>query len=157
MAAATEALQPGLYRADLTSQAAVVELLERIRRQQGPVGALIHLLPLGDGQPVESSEDAGVYDQIRREVKSLFNFAKGASTDLKEAAQQGGACVIAVTAMGGAFGSVRPFDQPAVFPGQGGVAGLVKTLAREWPAVRAKVIESNGKVAWTQPVFLSKQ
>jgi acyl transferase domain-containing protein/NAD(P)-dependent dehydrogenase (short-subunit alcohol dehydrogenase family)/acyl carrier protein len=142
MAAHTEALHPGLYRADLTSHAAVVELLELIRQRQGPVGALIHLLPLGDGHSIEPGEGAGVYDQIRKEVKSLFNLAKEVSQDLKEAAPQEGACVLAVTGMGGTFGSVPSHGQPAFCPGQGGVAGLVKTLAREWPAVRAKVIDT---------------
>ena len=35
-------------------------------------------------------------------------------------------------------------DGPAFFPGHGGVAGLVKTVAREWPAVRTKVIDTDG-------------
>jgi acyl transferase domain-containing protein/NAD(P)H-dependent flavin oxidoreductase YrpB (nitropropane dioxygenase family)/NAD(P)-dependent dehydrogenase (short-subunit alcohol dehydrogenase family) len=142
MAAHTEVVSPGLYRADLTSHTAVVELLELIRQRQGPVGALMHLLPLGDGRSGETGEAASEYEQIRGEVKSLFNLAKEASQDLKEAAQQEGACVIAVTGMGGTFGSVPSPGQPAFFPGQGGVAGLVKTLAREWPAVRAKIIDS---------------
>jgi acyl transferase domain-containing protein/NAD(P)H-dependent flavin oxidoreductase YrpB (nitropropane dioxygenase family)/NAD(P)-dependent dehydrogenase (short-subunit alcohol dehydrogenase family) len=143
MAEHTEVSNSGLYRADLTSHTAVSELIELIRQRQGPVGALIHLLPLRDGQSFEPIEDAGVYDHIQRAVKSLFNLTKEASKDLKEAAQQGGACVIAVTGMGGAFGSVRSDDGPAFFPGHGGVAGLVKTVAREWPAVRATVIDTD--------------
>jgi len=144
MAAAThtEAMHPGLYRADLDSPTAVAELFKRIRQRQGPVGALVHLLPLGDRPSLEPSEDAGAYDEIRRPVKILFNLAKEASQDLKTAAQQQGACVLAVTSMGGMFGSVPVDGQRSFFPGQGGVAGLVKTLAREWPAVRAKVIDT---------------
>ena len=42
----TEMLAPGQYRADLTTPATVRELLDLIRQQQGPVGGLIHLLPL---------------------------------------------------------------------------------------------------------------
>ena len=42
----TEMLAPGQYRADLTTPTTVRELLELIRQQQGPVGGLIHLLPL---------------------------------------------------------------------------------------------------------------
>ena len=52
--------------------------------------------------------------------------------------------MLAATAMGGTFGSVSSDDGPAFFPGHGGVAGLVKTVAREWPAVRAKVIDTDG-------------
>ncbi len=32
-------------------------------------------------------------------------------------------------------------ENPDFFPGQGGLAGLVKTLAREWPSVRARVVD----------------
>ena len=32
-------------------------------------------------------------------------------------------------------------DNDHFFPGHGGIAGLVKTLAREWPAVRARVVD----------------
>ena len=52
--------------------------------------------------------------------------------------------MLATTAMGGTFGSVSADDGPAFFPGHGGVAGLVKTVAREWPAVRTKVIDTDG-------------
>jgi acyl transferase domain-containing protein/NAD(P)H-dependent flavin oxidoreductase YrpB (nitropropane dioxygenase family)/NAD(P)-dependent dehydrogenase (short-subunit alcohol dehydrogenase family)/acyl carrier protein len=139
----TEALAPGLYRTDLTSHATVRELLDLIRRQQGSVGGLIHLLPLRDGHGCDRLDRTDAYDRIETEVKSLFNLAKEASKDLKEAAQQGGACVLGATAMGGAFGSVSSDGGPAFSPGHGGVAGLVKTLGREWPAVRAKVIDTD--------------
>ena len=135
-----EALNPGMYSADLTSHEAVTELLDLIRRRQGPVGGLVHLLPLKDPSAFEPVDDNGAYDRIQREVKSLFYLTKEASKDLKEAAKQGGACVIAATGMGGTFGSVGSQGEP-FFPGQGGVAGLVKTVAREWPAVRAKVVD----------------
>jgi NAD(P)-dependent dehydrogenase (short-subunit alcohol dehydrogenase family)/acyl carrier protein len=139
----TEVLAPGRYRADLTTPATVRELLNLIRQQHGPVAGLIHLLPLRDGHDFDPTAHTDAYDCTQTEVKSLFNLAKEASKDLKEAAQHGGACVLAATAMGGAFGSVSADDGPAFFPGHGGVAGFVKTVAREWPAVRAKVIDTD--------------
>ena len=81
--------------------ATVRELLDLIRRQQGPVGGLIHLLPLRDGHGFEPVEHADAYDRSQTEVKSLFNLTKEASKDIREAAQHGGACVLATTAMGG--------------------------------------------------------
>ena len=42
--------------------------------------------------------------------------------------------------MGGRFG-IDPQSAGPVFPGQAGIAGLVKTLALEWPAVRCKAID----------------
>ena len=139
----TEVLAPGQYRADLTTPATVREVLDLIRQQQGPVAGLMHLLPLRDGRGFDPIEHTDAYDCTQTEVKSLFNLTKEASKDLKEAAQHGGACVLAATAMGGAFGSVSADDGPAFFPGHGGVAGFVKTVAREWPAVRAKVIDTD--------------
>ena len=54
--------------------------------------------------------------------------------------QGGGACLVAATGLGGAFASAgtAPDD---FFPGHGGIAGLVKTLAKEWPDVRARVVD----------------
>jgi acyl transferase domain-containing protein/NAD(P)H-dependent flavin oxidoreductase YrpB (nitropropane dioxygenase family)/NADP-dependent 3-hydroxy acid dehydrogenase YdfG len=139
----TEVLAPGRYRADLTTPATVRELLNLIRQQHGPVAGLIHLLPLRDGHDFDPAAHTDAYDCTQTAVKGLFNLAKEASRDLKEAAQHGGACVLAATAMGGAFGSVSADDGPAFFPGHGGIAGFVKTVAREWPAVRAKVIDTD--------------
>jgi NAD(P)-dependent dehydrogenase (short-subunit alcohol dehydrogenase family) len=139
----TEASAPGLYRADLTSPAAVAEVLALIRQREGPVGGLIHLLPLKERGAFEPVDDRDAYDRIRREVKSLFYLTKEASLDLKEAVKAGGACVIAATGMGGVFGSVSSHSAPAFFPGQGGVAGMIKSLAREWPSVQAKVIDTD--------------
>ena len=64
------------------------ELLDLIRQQQGPVGGLIHLLPLRNGHGFEPVEHADAYDRSQTEVKSLFNLTKEASKDIREAAQQ---------------------------------------------------------------------
>ena len=56
--------------------------------------------------------------------------------------------MIAATALGGSFGSTGGSEGPAdFFPGHGGVAGLVKTLAREWPGVRTRVVDFNPRDA----------
>jgi NAD(P)-dependent dehydrogenase (short-subunit alcohol dehydrogenase family) len=48
--------------------------------------------------------------------------------------------LIAATAMGGAFASGG--EPPAAFfAGHGGLAGLLKTLAREWPGVRTRCVD----------------
>ncbi len=48
--------------------------------------------------------------------------------------------MIAGTSLGGTFGA-GVAAPPDFFPGQGGVAGLVKTLAHEWPGVRSRVVD----------------
>ena len=62
------------------------------------------------------------------------------AADLETAASHGGACLIAATAMGGRFASDGNTGAD-FFPGQGAIAGLIKTIAREWTSVRTRVID----------------
>jgi acyl transferase domain-containing protein/NAD(P)H-dependent flavin oxidoreductase YrpB (nitropropane dioxygenase family) len=123
---------------DWSSPSAIDSAVERLRAQ-GPIAGLIHALPLAHlhGEPDAPSDWAA---RIGAEVRGLFLLAKATASDLESAAQAGGACLIAATAMGGRFASK---GSPALdfFPGDGGVAGLVKTLAREWPSIRCRVVD----------------
>jgi acyl transferase domain-containing protein/NAD(P)H-dependent flavin oxidoreductase YrpB (nitropropane dioxygenase family) len=123
---------------DWTSPAAVEAVVERLR-SRGPLAGIVHLLPLADGPGLDRimpdwSARVGV------DVRGLFLLAKAMAPDLENAARDGGACLIAATAMGGQLGDVST-SSADFFPGQGGVAGLVKTLAREWPSVRTRIID----------------
>lgn len=133
---------PGRYAGDLTSTEGVAELLSLIRDRQGPIGGLIHLLALRTRRSLSEMDLAGWRTDLLFGVKSLFHLTKALHEDLKRAAQRGGACVLAVTRMGGAF-AVDRAETASFFPGQGGVAGLMKTLAHEWPDVRVKVVDLN--------------
>jgi NAD(P)-dependent dehydrogenase (short-subunit alcohol dehydrogenase family) len=82
-------------------------------------------------------------ERLRLEIKSLFYLAQAAAEDLKQASQAAGSCLIAATGMGGAFLSAPSSDTKEYFPGQGGVVGLIKTLAQEWPGVRVKAVDLN--------------
>src|SRR5262249_4669170 len=114
-----------VFHADLTSPQAVEELLVSIHQQCGPINGLIHLLPLAprcDGQPWA--------ERLQLEVKSLFLLARGLANELQRAADGGSALLLAATALGGSFGSGANEQLPEDFsPGQGGVAGLIKSLA----------------------------
>ena len=123
---------------NLASESAVAALLERVR-QKGPIAGIVHALPLRDAAQV--GLDAGSWSaRMAPEVRGLFLLARGAADDLERSARTGGACFVAATAMGGTFASAG--GAPAeFFAGQGGVAGLVKTLAREWPGVRSRVVD----------------
>jgi acyl transferase domain-containing protein/NAD(P)H-dependent flavin oxidoreductase YrpB (nitropropane dioxygenase family) len=126
-------------RIDLT-EPGQVDGLFRALRSRGPLTAIIHLLPLRPGAPA-GLDDAAWSGRMRAEVAGLFCMARAGGDDLARAAGQGGACLIAATGLGGGFASVAgpPVD---FFPGSGAVAGLVKTLAREWPAeVRVRVVD----------------
>ncbi len=124
---------------DLTSPAEVSACLGRLRRR-GPLAGIVHALPLRDG-PAAGLDPSAWALRMGPEVRGLFLLARDAADDLARAAGQGGACLVAATAMGGAFASAgrAPRD---FFPGHGAVAGLVKTIAREWPrSVRARVVD----------------
>ncbi len=123
---------------DLTSPA-TVESLVATTRAIAPIAGLIHTLPLrGD---VSGSLDLGIWrNQFADQVKGLFLLAKSVAPDLQSTAQSGGACLLAATSLVGL--TKRRGDQPCkAFAGQGGVAGLVKTLARECPEVLTRVID----------------
>jgi acyl transferase domain-containing protein/NAD(P)H-dependent flavin oxidoreductase YrpB (nitropropane dioxygenase family) len=127
-----------LEHADLTSPSDVASLLDRVRAR-GPICGIVHAMPLRqvafpDLEPSRWSE------QLAHEVRGLFLLARAAARDLETASEQGGACLVAATAMGGAFASCGTAP-PRFFAGHGAIAGLMKTLAREWSTVRARVVD----------------
>ena len=135
------ALDQGVYEADLSSPKAVVRLIDLIHETQGPLGGIVHLLPLRNGSEFTKIDFDGWRERLRLETKSLFYLAKTATEDLLQAAQAGGACLIAATGMGGAFLSDPSVDAKDCFAGQGAVVGLIKTLAQEWPELRIKAVD----------------
>ncbi len=129
---------PGTF--DLGSPASVELLLEKAR-SKGPIAAIVHALPLRELDEAMLDPERWAA-RMTPEVKGLFLLAKGASNDLERASRRGGGALVAATAMGGTFGSTSTGDASAdFFPGHGGVSGLMKTLAREWPGVRARVVD----------------
>jgi acyl transferase domain-containing protein/NAD(P)H-dependent flavin oxidoreductase YrpB (nitropropane dioxygenase family)/NAD(P)-dependent dehydrogenase (short-subunit alcohol dehydrogenase family)/acyl carrier protein len=125
-------------RVDWKSPAAVNDAIRQGRRD-GPFVGLAHLLPLQSARNPEL-DPAGWADRMNTEVQGLFLLAKGIAADLERAAKRGGACLVAATAMGGRFASTGPVPCD-FFPGQGAIAGLIKTIAREWTSVRTRVID----------------
>ncbi len=123
---------------NLTSEASVSALLDRLRAR-GPLAAIIHLLPLRS-RPSEGLDPAAWQKRLEPELTGLFLLAKAAADDLEQSARSGGACLLALTQMGGTFASAG-FAPASFFPGQGGLAGLVKTLGHEWPEVRTRVVD----------------
>jgi NAD(P)-dependent dehydrogenase (short-subunit alcohol dehydrogenase family) len=132
----------GLH-ADLTNPQAVDKLLVEIRNQCGPINGLIHLLPLAKPKDFQSWSD-----RLQLEVKSLFLLARGLADELQQVAKTGNALLLAATGMGGSFGSGTDARLADDFsPGQGGVAGLIKSLAHEWPHVLVRVVDVDRRAA----------
>jgi len=80
--------------------------------------------------------EAGTDDQF---LKDSFQLLKNASRALVQTAQQEGALCVTVSRLDGSFG----FDSEATLqdPLSGGLAGLTKTAAHEWPEVSCKAID----------------
>ena len=132
---------------DLTDPAAIESVLSTIRHQHGPVGAIIHLLPLRSSQPASQCTFAEWRELARLDVRSLYALARAAENDLKQAGRERGALLAAITARGGEFG-LRPngYIPPTHF----GVADFVKTLALEFNGVLCKVVDLDA----TDPVVI---
>ena len=109
-------------------------------RSRGPLAGIVHTLAFETARAGFAARDRLDSPRVAVEVKGLFLLAKAMAADLEIAARAGGACLIAATALGGRFASAG-CTTADFSPGQGGIAGLVKTLAREWPAVRARVVD----------------
>jgi acyl transferase domain-containing protein/NAD(P)H-dependent flavin oxidoreductase YrpB (nitropropane dioxygenase family) len=123
---------------DWTSPSAINALLDGVR-SRGPLAGIIHALPLGRARRAEPGE-ADWSARTSVELKALFLLAKAAAGDLEQSARRGGAGLVAATSLGGRFASAG-CTRREFFPGDGGIAGLVKTLAREWPEVRCRVVD----------------
>ncbi len=124
------------------------ELVEAIRAEHGPLAGVLFLSPLEAATAAEIDLDPVAWKRrIDREVKALFRIAQAVAPDLAEVGEGEKACLLAATAMGGRFGT-DPHSAGPIFPAQAGIAGLVKTLALEWPAVRCKTVD----LALNQPV-----
>jgi NAD(P)-dependent dehydrogenase (short-subunit alcohol dehydrogenase family) len=108
-------------------------------RSRGPLAGIVHALPLGRARHADG-QDANWLASTSFELKALFLLAQAAAPDLEQAARRGGAGLVAATSLGGRFASAG-CTRLDFFPGQGGIAGLVKTLAREWPEVRCRVVD----------------
>jgi acyl transferase domain-containing protein/NAD(P)H-dependent flavin oxidoreductase YrpB (nitropropane dioxygenase family)/NAD(P)-dependent dehydrogenase (short-subunit alcohol dehydrogenase family) len=131
----------GYHLPDL-SPASLARLVETIRREQGPLGGLVHLLPLGGGTSYDELDLEGWRARLHTDIVLLYQLLQLAGSDLNQAAAAGGAWVVSASGLGGLFVS----DTQATadfFPGQGGIAGLLKTAALEFPEVKVACVDLN--------------
>ncbi len=124
---------------DVSRPDEIALLADRLHDRFGPATALIHLAALRPGAVEVGLSPECWRDRLDGELRSLFLLAQAFQDDLERAAQAGGATVLAATAMGGTFATDHAGG--AFFPGQGSIAGLLKTLDQEWPGVRVKAVD----------------
>ena len=110
----------------------LTERVATLRAGKGPLTGVIHLAGL-----IESEGTHGLAEWrelAAQQTKSLFEVLKHSTGDLSQ-----GGRVLAATAFGGRFG--RDDKVTATAATAAGVSGLLKSLAVEWPAVIAKVVD----------------
>ncbi|MFH0340929.1 MAG: SDR family NAD(P)-dependent oxidoreductase [Chromatiales bacterium] len=146
MSNGTARMESGLYLANLLNPRTTAEILEVIRREQGPIGHIIHLLPLKLGSDPRELEISTWLNRVPFETKSLFYLVKAASIDFRKTPRHERNCIVAATSMGGAF-AVGPTRTATFFPSQGGLAGFIKSLNKEWPHVRHKSIDFDASLS----------
>lgn len=129
----------GALTADVSRPDEVARLVAQLRADHGPLAALVHLTALRPGRDDPGFDPQRWRRQLAGDLRPLFLLAQALQPDLERAAAAGGAAVLSATALGGAFACDGLPE--ALFPGQAGISGFVKTLAREWPTVRAKVVD----------------
>src|SRR5581483_5179954 len=95
--------------------------------REAPVGGLVIVAPPRTSWTEESREF----------LRSAFVLLKSVARDLRTAARKGGALVATVARLDGAFG----LESAGFDPLMGGLAGLAKTVASEWPEVKARAID----------------
>ncbi|MCB0077972.1 MAG: SDR family oxidoreductase [Anaerolineales bacterium] len=128
----------GRYIADLRSTEEVTQVVRLIEAEKGPITALVHLLPFSLPADWLDSDLESWQTACDHAVRALFLLCQATAPALHHAAANGGAAVIAATALGGQSGLnvVEDFS-----PAGGAVAGFLKSLAQEWPTVRLRAVD----------------
>jgi NAD(P)-dependent dehydrogenase (short-subunit alcohol dehydrogenase family) len=96
----------------------------------------VHLVPLRAARQSNQIDLNEWRESLPLEVKSLFLLAQLVEPDLE---QSRGARLLAASVLGGGFG-LNSFCG-AIHPGHGGIGGMIRSLAQEWPKVSCKVVD----------------
>jgi NAD(P)-dependent dehydrogenase (short-subunit alcohol dehydrogenase family) len=133
----------GDHVCSLQSLAEAEWLVQSVASTCRGIAAIVHLLPLDTTVQLQRHSAREDWERLWLETRTLFLLAKAAAAGLQTAASEGGAALIAVTPMGGAFASDPRYTPASFFPGHAGVVGLTKCLALEWPEVRVKAVDTD--------------
>jgi len=128
----------GVYCTDLSDAESVGEAIRQIRAAYGPIGAIVHLLPLREKAAWRNADVDAWQRRIRLDVKSLYAIVRTCESDLRQRGKTEGALVTAVTGRGGSFGIEPSYTTD---PGHFAVADFIKTVALELDNVRCRVVD----------------
>jgi len=128
----------GVYSTDLSDAALVADAVREIRTVYGPIGAVVHLLPLREKRDWRTVPLDAWRKHVQVDVKSLYALVRAAEDDLRKRGKANGAMVAAISGRGGHFG-IETYS--VLDPGHFAVADFVKTLALELDGVRCRVVD----------------
>lgn len=126
------------YSVDLADYKKISTAVEEIRQKYGPIAGIVHLLPLERTIAFKEMDIKTWRNLIKRELKSLFFLAKILGHDLRDAGRSGGGWLVAAMTLNKHFNGAS--NRGDYFVGRAGIAGLLKTVAFEWPEVNCKAI-----------------
>lgn len=113
--------------------------VEAARREAGAIDWVIHLLPLREATAFPAIERGDWNRLVNEEVRGALFLLQALSPELSAAGEERKPFFAAATLGGGDFDS--PGAKECAYPWRGGLAGLLKTAAREWPNARFRAID----------------
>jgi acyl transferase domain-containing protein/NAD(P)H-dependent flavin oxidoreductase YrpB (nitropropane dioxygenase family)/NAD(P)-dependent dehydrogenase (short-subunit alcohol dehydrogenase family)/acyl carrier protein len=125
-----------LIEANLTRSDSLHELAEAIQGIGKPIAGIVHLLTLTNASRLDALSAEAWRESTELRVKTLFRLAKILASTIREA----GGWICAAITIDGRFGCTGQ-AAPTFFPGDGGIIGLVNTIAAEWPEVLCKTVD----------------
>jgi acyl transferase domain-containing protein/NAD(P)H-dependent flavin oxidoreductase YrpB (nitropropane dioxygenase family)/NAD(P)-dependent dehydrogenase (short-subunit alcohol dehydrogenase family) len=128
----------GVYCTDLSDAALVADAVRQIGTVYGPIGGVVHLLPLREKRDWRELPLDAWRKHVQLDVKSLYALVQAAEGDLRKRGKANGALVAAITGRGGQFGIE---SSTVLDPGHFAVADFVKTLSLELDGVRCRVVD----------------
>ena len=140
---------------------AIIERLAQ-RGLKGRLVALRHATHQGNGAPVggliivaprRQLSATGLWEaESEKFLKDSFLLAQQVGPSLRQEGRARGAFFVTISRLDGAFGTANL--DPIQDPTSGGLAGLAKTVAREWPEVHAKALDVD--FSWTDAAAAAK-
>lgn len=128
------------YFLNLTDALQIESAVREMKQSHDPIVGLIHLLPLSAAPAADHQHmNADVWHHLMNiNARCLFSLTRLLGKELRESGSRGASWVIAATALQ----HQGPEGSPSQgFAGQGGIAGLLKTLAIEWNDVTCRAID----------------
>ncbi|MCO5176897.1 MAG: SDR family NAD(P)-dependent oxidoreductase [Thermomicrobiales bacterium] len=120
------------------SEGDVATVLDTVRRQHGPVGALIHLASVAQSDSSDDLDAVSLQHDLDRQLSWLFLATQRFAPDLIESAS-GCNAIMSVVDLGGDFAVGSAAGARSI--ASGALAGFVKTVPQDFPELRAKAVD----------------